>query len=219
MELKDAMATRHAVRSFIDKPIDEKVVSTLSSLIDEYNKESGLHLQLFTNEPKAFNGIMAHLGKIKNCKNYIAVIAKKSDAELAGYYGEKLVLTAQTLGLNSCWIGSTYTKRKVPCKKESGEKLLIAIALGYGDNRGEQHKSKPIENLCEVSGEMPDWFKAGMKGAMLAPTAVNQQKFFFKLDGNKVTASTQSGAYTKLDLGIAKLHFELGAGTENFTWA
>ena len=55
---------------------------------------------------------------------------------------------------------------------------------------------------------------------MLAPTAVNQQKFRFALvDQNTVKAGTAFGPYAKIDLGIAKLHFEIGAGKENFQWA
>ncbi len=54
---------------------------------------------------------------------------------------------------------------------------------------------------------------------MLAPTAMNKQKFRFSLDGNKVKIDTVSGVCTKIDLGIVKYHFEIGAGKENFEWA
>ena len=66
---------------------------------------------------------------------------------------------------------------------------------------------------------LPDWFRAGAEAALLAPTAMNQQKFLFVLDGNKVSAKAGFGFYTKIDLGIAKCHFEIGAGTDNFKWA
>ena len=66
---------------------------------------------------------------------------------------------------------------------------------------------------------MPDWFRKGMEAAQLAPTAVNQQKFLFTLsDGNTVTAKAIGGFYDKVDLGIVKYHFEIGAGKENFSW-
>ena len=48
---------------------------------------------------------------------------------------------------------------------------------------------------------------------------MNQQKFTFTLDGNKVTAKAGMGFYSKIDLGIAKCHFELGAGAQHFQWA
>ena len=63
-----------------------------------------------------------------------------------------------------------------------------------------------------------------MEAALLAPTAVNQQKFkFILLDGNKVKAETTFSltgkSYLYYDLGIVKCHFEIGAGKENFEWA
>lgn len=57
-----------------------------------------------------------------------------------------------------------------------------------------------------------------MKAALLAPTAMNQQKFRFTLSGNEVSAKSTGGFYSKMDLGIVKFHFEEGAGRENFTW-
>ena len=66
---------------------------------------------------------------------------------------------------------------------------------------------------------MPDWFKNGIDAALLAPTAMNQQKFVFSLNGDVVSAKAGVGFYSKIDLGIAKYHFEVGAGKENFRWA
>ena len=105
-----------------------------------------------------------------------------------------------------------------------GETVHCVIALGYGIDGGKQHPLKPIEKFYEADGEVPEWFKAGMEAALLAPTAVNQQKFKFALrDGNKVKAETvfslAGKGYLYYDLGIVKCHFEIGAGKENFEWA
>jgi hypothetical protein len=90
----------------------------------------------------------------------------------------------------------------------------MVIAIGYGETNGVSHKTKPIEELCSVNGDMPDWFRCGMEAVQLAPTAINQQKFRFELNGNSVKAIAGSGFYTKVDLGIAKYHFEIGAGKD-----
>ena len=63
-----------------------------------------------------------------------------------------------------------------------------------------------------------DWFLRGIDAALLAPTAMNQQKFTFTCKGNQVSAKAGLGFYSKTDLGIVKYHFELGAGRENFRW-
>ena len=74
--------------------------------------------------------------------------------------------------------------------------------------------------MSNVSPDAPEWFKQGVEMALLAPTAVNQQKFRFELDGNTVMARAGLiGTCLKIDLGIVKCHFELGAGKENFVWA
>lgn len=128
------------------------------------------------------------------------------------------MLFAQQLGLNTCWVAMTY--RKVPDAFEvaDGEKLCLVISLGYGKTQGVPHKSKPASKVARGKTPIPDWFRRGVKAALLAPTAMNQQKFVFTLDGNKVSAKAGLGFYTKIDLGIAKYHFELGAGKENFNW-
>ena len=123
------------------------------------------------------------------------------------------------LGLNTCWVALTYKKIPGVFKVDNGEKLAIVIAIGYGANQGSEHKSKNIADLSNVSDSSPEWFKKGVKAAMNAPTATNQQKFKLNSDGNKVTAKAGLSFYSKLDLGIVKYHFEIGAGRENFEWA
>lgn len=221
MSITEAMKARHSVRQYKNQPISAETISALQAEIEACNKESGLHIQLVTNEPKAFNSFMAHYGKFSGVTNYIALIGKKNSAldEKCGYFGERLVLKAQELGLNTCWVAMTYSKIKTAFTVGQDEKLCVVIALGYGENQGVPHKSKAISKVAKVEGNIPDWFKNGMEAALLAPTAMNQQKFLFTLDGDKVSVKAGKGFYTKLDLGIVKYHFEVGAGRDNFAWA
>lgn len=214
------MKVRHSVRQYKNQPLRTETISALQTEIDECNKASSLHIQLVTNEPKAFDGFMAHYGKFSGVTNYIALIGKKSTIldEQCGYYGEQLVLKAQQLGLNTCWVAMTYSKIKTAFTVEKGEKLCVVIALGYGETQGVPHKSKSASEVTATDRQPPEWFQNGVAAALLAPTAMNQQKFHFTLKGNKVSAKAGKGFYTKLDLGIVKYHFELGAGKENFAW-
>lgn len=212
MDYLSIMKERHSVRQYKDDPIPEEIRKSLTEEVEKQNKESGLHMQIFFDEPKCFDSLMSHYGKFSGVKNYLAIVGKKGSdlEEKAGYYGEKIVLLAQSQGINSCWVGLTHGKSKAVIEK--GEKLVIIIALGYGKTQGAAHKSKPMEKLSSVKGDMPDWFKTGMEGAMLAPTAVNQQKFLISYDGSKLTAKVNgSGFFTKVDLGIVKCDFELAS--------
>ncbi len=220
MDLILAAEERHSVRRYTDKPVPEDIVSKLRSVVEECNAESGLNIQIVCDEPRAFDCLSARYGKFEGVRNYIALVGKKDDClqERAGYYGERIVLTAQTLGLNTCWVAGTYSRRKCAAEIGKGEKLICVIAFGYGKTQGVPHKSKQIERLYSCDGEMPDWFRKGMECATLAPTAVNQQQFRFTYSQGKVKAESLGGFYSKLDLGIARFHFELGAGKENFEW-
>ena len=219
MTLNEAIIARHSVRRYLDKPIEKDIADELHKTIDECAEKSGLKITMQLDEPGAFGSGMATYGKFENCTNYITFVGQKEDEEKCGYYGEKIVLRAQQLGLNTCWVALTYNKAKLVCEKEKGEKLLIVIAIGYGQTPGHTRPTKPMEELCKIkNSETPEWFKNAMSAVMLAPTAVNQQKFVFYLDGNEVTAKTLLGFYTKIDLGIAKLHFEIGAGDAFFVW-
>lgn len=212
MEILEVIKARHSVRQYENKKIESEKRKALDELAAECNAESGLNIQMVYDEPKCFNSLMAHYGKFSGCENYIAIVGKKSKDldEKAGYYGEKLVLKAQELGLNTCWVAMTHGKVEANVQKD--EKTAIIISLGYGKNQGVAHKNKPLEEVCNQINEAPDWFKKGMEAVMLAPTAMNQQSFRFTLNGEAVTAVSTGGFYSKVDLGIVKYHFEVVSG-------
>ncbi len=219
MYIKEAIKERHSVRQFKDLPVKSEDREKLAALIKECNAESGLNIQLVTDDPECFDTFLAHYGKFKNAKNYIAMIGSKSIDKLdqkCGYYGQKLVLVAQTLGLNTCWVAGTYGKGKCKADKNASEKIVCVIALGYGESQGMAHKSKPLRKLCKVPEAdlpaTPAWFQEGLEAAILAPTALNQQKFQVSLDGNEAVITTKRGPMTQLDLGIVKYNFEAASG-------
>ena len=223
MDLLEAIRQRHSVRRYTDQPIEAEKVAVLHEAIDQYNAESGLNIQLVLEEPKAFSGFLVTYGTFSGVRNYLVMAAPKGKEweEKVGYYGEKVVLLAQTLGLNTCWVGLTYKKIPGAFQLREGDFVHCEISLGYGTNQGVPHPLKPMEKFFEADGEVPAWFKAGMEAALLAPTAINQQKFKFILrEGNQVEAYAlfSLAGYTMIDLGIAKCHFEIGAGEGNFSW-
>lgn len=211
--MTEIMKQRHSVRQYNDHDIEPKKQKVLNELIVNINQKTGLHIQIFYNEPKCFDSLMAHYGKFTGVKNYIALVSKNSNKldEDLGYYGQEIVLKAQELGLNSCWVAMTHGKSKAIINKD--EKQVCLIALGYGNTNGINHKNKSIEEVSNYKQGMPQWFLDGIEAALLAPTAMNQQKFFFELQPDEtVKLSCGKGFYTKLDLGIVKYHFENVSG-------
>jgi len=227
MTIQEAIEARHSVRAYKDQPLSEEIVKLLEDELVKLNNEGQLHIQLICNEPKAFQGTMAKYGKFRNANNYLVMAGKKAEDldERIGYYGEHLVLLAQTLGLNTCWVGLSYSKVPGTYVLEEGEKIACYIAIGYGETQGVGHKIKTVEQVSNASDITPSWFKKGVEAALLAPTAVNQQKFSFEYVGmsnNRHQVRAKKGfsmiGYTQMDLGIAKYHFEVGAGKVNFEW-
>lgn len=210
---------RHSVRSYLTKEIEKEKVEILNDLINKINKEQDLNIQLILNDKEVFDKFILHYGRLKNCYNYLAMIGKKDNLldEKIGYYGEQIVLESQKLGLNTCWVAGTYKKSSVKAKINKDEKLVCVIAIGYGETNGSTRKSKTIDEVS-TSKEYPAWYKKGVEYALLAPTAVNHQKFKFTYLGNNIVkAAPGRGPMTKIDLGIIKYHFELGAN-KKITW-
>lgn len=222
MDILDAIKARHSVRQYTTQEIEKEKIERLRQLVEECNSASGLHIQFITNEPRSFGeSMLARYGKFKNVTNYFAMIGEKSKTldETIGYYGEKLVLEAQMMGLNTCWVGLSYKKINSVLDVKENEKLVCVISLGYGNTQGSTHKIKTAEKVSATNlKDAPQWYKQGIECALLAPTAINQQKFKFTLNGNTVIAKAGIGFYSKVDLGIVKYHFEIGAGINNFKW-
>ena len=213
MDILKVMEERHSVRQYKDIPIEREKRAVLDSLAKELSDKSGLNIKIVYDDPNGFDSKLAHYGKFKNVNNYIALFGKKGMDEAAGFYGEEMVLKAQEIGLNTCWVYLTFNKKAVKSLAKDGETLYCVISLGYGENQGVPHKDKPIERLIDVKGEPPQGFYDGVKAAMLAPTATNQQKFKIRFaDGQTEIVKNGIGFCINIDLGIVKYHFEKASG-------
>lgn len=214
MTILEAIQERHSIRRYTDEPIPAGTRDLLQEEIDKCNAESGLHIQLVTDEPKAFGtSMLAHYGRFSGVRNYFALVGRKSDKfeELCGYYGERLVLLAQTLGLSTCWVALTYKKIDGAVVVGADEKLECVISVGYAAESPKLHKRKTYADVCPEQ-HPPQWFRDGVEAALQAPTAVNQQKFRIWLEDGEPRFKAGWGFYSKVDLGIVKYHFEIASG-------
>ncbi len=222
MTLLEAIAARHSVRSYYDRPLEPSVREPLMCVIKENAQAADLNIQLIEDDPAAFTGFLAHYGRFRGVRDYIVIAGHKSADldERVGYYGEQIVLEAQRLGLNTCWVALTYTKNEERILLQEGERLRCVISVGYGTTAGVSHRIKPYDRVATPRREQaPDWFVRGVEAALLAPTAVNQQQFRFALQADgTVKARARLGFYARIDLGIVKRHFEIGAQPHNVRW-
>lgn len=222
MTLKEAAEQRHTVRRYTDKKLSADIVGKLTERINRCNEKYGLSMKLITENTDAL-GAAVRLVMSKGVRNYIVLAGKNTTDtdEKLGYCGADIMLFVQTLGLNSWWVGGTFSrsgvKKNVP--ESEAEKIIGVIAVGFGASHGVPHKSKSTEAVSSYKGTMPQWFANGVRTALLAPTALNKQAFFIEGIGSDVAiAYNGGGTFSETDLGIVKYHFELGAGKENFRW-
>ena len=217
MDEMQAAMERHSVRKYTTEPLSEEHVRALEDAIDEINREANLSARLVLNEPKGFGNLILKTIGFRNCVNYIAMIGPNDGSlnERCGYYGERLVLLAQSLGLRTCW---ALLCNKKQIKVGDGERFAIGISVGYGENDGVPHKDKPIEEIADLT-DAPEWFRKGLECVMLAPSGRNKQPISFSQKDGKVSVHYNANNLTRVDCGIAKYHFELGAGKDNFEWS
>ena len=228
-----AMKKRCSRRKYTNRPIDSECVKELEDNIALYNRESGLNMKLVIgNGGELFNGFRKSYGLFVGVENYIAMIGNKNlpnRMEKAGRFGEKLILEATAMGLSTCWVGTSYDKNTAMDLCERDEVLDCVIAVGYSNEKhslkermmeyGMHRQNKSKESLIQAEEPVPEWFKQGMDAVYLAPTARNLRPFVFKYKDGQATASVTVQTETAMiDLGIAKFHFELGAGAGSWDY-
>lgn len=208
----EAIKSRHSVRNYEDKKIESEKVAKLKEKLDELNKEGNLHLQFIEDAGATYNKLLNKAMGLGSAPSVIACVGPDDASvdERVGYYGEQFVLYAQQLDLNTCWAG-TFNRKNISADIPEGEKLVISIAIGYGANQGKERKSKTIDQVTTANSNRPYWFNYGVEMALLAPTAINKQKFEISYDHNEVQFKDKGGVMSKVDLGIVKYHFEVGS--------
>ena len=220
MTIKEAVKQRHMVRNFTDKPIPADLAELLNARIAENNAAHGLNLKLVTGNSDGIGG-MAKMLLTKTVHSYI-VLAGKDRADLdekLGYCGADLCLYAQTLGLNTWWVGGMFSGKGAMKHLETKDvRVNGVIAIGYGQTQGVPHKSKTAAEISQYNGAAPQWFLDGVEALLCAPTALNKQPYMVRGDGDRVSLTAGEGHFAGIDLGIGKYHFEVGAGKDNFRW-
>jgi len=151
--------------------------------------------------------------------------------EQVGYTGEGIILEATALGLNTCWVAGFFRPEIVASLVEIGskERILAVTPVGYAQKLesleeklmtgfGRTHKRLPVSKLVSGLGreEMPDWVRASLEAARIAPSAVNRQPWGFNVEDDGITVFVRTGGpefnvSKRLDCGIAMIHIEVAA--------
>lgn len=225
MDYINAINNRVSRRSYLNSEISEENVLYLVRKINDLNKESDLRISFINNASTAFKNTTTSYGMFKNVKSVILLKGKKDDVHLyekIGYYGELLVLEATALQLGTCWVGGTYSKDSFLSYVNDDEELVCIVVVGnVNEHLGIKEKmisklvhrkSKTIEDIYEGDAIEDKELENALTSVLKAPSTLNKQDILIKNINNRITIETtrfEPSAY--IDLGIAKLHFELMA--------
>ena len=224
----ETIRRRHSVREYDGRPLAQAELDALGAVVGECARESGLDIQLVGDNPEAFN-VIARFGLIRGCLTHIAFVvddAKAGDTtkaavdEVIGYWGQKIVLAAQDMGLNTCWC-ALCSRKKSRAVVAPGKKVRLVIAVGHGKTQGFSRKTKSVEALSSVEcAKAPAWFAVAMEAAQLAPTAMNNQNFKITLlcDGKTVRIEAPQSGLNVIDEGIVRRNFEIAANEAGADW-
>lgn len=221
----ETIRERHSVREYDGKPLARVEFDALGAVVEECARESGLDIQLVGDNPEAFN-VIARFGLIRGCRTHVAFVvddAKAGDVgedEAIGYWGQKIVLAAQDMGLNTCWC-ALCSRKKSRAVVAPGKKIRLIIAVGHGKTQGFTRKTKSVEALSSVEcAKGPAWFAEAMEAAQLAPTAMNNQNFKITLlsDGKTVCIDAPQSGLNVIDEGIVRCNFEIAANEAGADW-
>jgi len=231
-----AINARRARRAYDkSKTISEEVNKKIHGVCSGFRPYSGVRVEYISEPPDdVFANALGFYGNIKNAPAFFAFVGDMSDPnvqEKMGYTGEAAVLEATALGLGTCWVALTYNAKAVKSLVKLGpnEKLICVSPVGYTTEAwsfeekaltgfGALHQRKPLPTMVSGLAESgwPDWAKAAVEAARLAPSAMNRQPWSFDIEKSGITVSVKDrgpefNVARRLDCGIAMLHIEVGA--------
>ena len=135
-DMKQAMRQRHTVRKFTSKPLSPELISQLNDRVRANNERLGLSISLKVGDESALPG-MLKLFFAKGVRNYFVLAGSDRPGldEDLGYASADLMLFAQALGLNTWWIGGTFSRKNVE-QAVPGKKVIGIVAVGFGATPG-----------------------------------------------------------------------------------
>ncbi len=228
----EAVDIRESRRAFLNTRITEGQRQMLAQEVARCNGLSGLTISLWFDRPDLFGGFLKNYGLFAGVRNLIVMAGPRNDPHLAekiGYYGERLVLEATKLDLDTCWVGGSYDRKAVRSLIADADTALAVIVFG---NAGKEysprerfirliaHRRKTDRDQFFLSdGTEPAWFQAAIDLVVKAPSAVNQQPARFHVANGVIRGGLRiHNAAAMIDLGIAKLHFGLAYPQGSWEW-
>ncbi len=159
MDFKSLIVKGRSVRDFKETPVDAKILTELEKYVEDCKKlvpSIDIEAKFYAGDDtyKRLYGIAGYQGVMIQAPNYLVIISedKPQHLENAGYVGERTILKARDLGVDSCWV--SYSDRDMVKKTlglETDKEVVALIALGYGANHGQvEYAGKTGDNYSKA---------------------------------------------------------------------
>lgn len=242
-DIRDLIFARRSVRNYTPEPLRKEAVDLLRSEVTYINTHAvGMHFQLVLDDPDPLQGWSGGYGMFRNARNYVACIPDVSfpnPLQRAGYYAERITLTALGAGLGSCFVGGTFRSDKVNVQMRVDWKLPFILVVGYPApgkgtfmmrlSRAFMHKGTGAElMLAPYSVTMESlrrkWpvYAEAVRAAACAPSAFNKHPLRINILPPEKGSShplvevipKNNKPFTQIDTGAALYNWQQIAGGE-----
>ncbi|HBV68159.1 MAG TPA: nitroreductase [Clostridiales bacterium] len=238
----DLIKERKSTRTYDGRALEEVDLKKFNSYLDELNSETKIkarfkivsNLGINKEESKK----LGTYGFIQGANSYVIGIMDKDEnyAFEFGYLFEKIVLFATDLGIQTCWLGGTFSRENFKEIAELNENEFIPIISPVGYKKDKKRifettmrvavgadKRKPWselffnKNMQPLNEEDDNEFKLALEMVRLGPSASNKQPWrIIKDEGMFHFFLCRTKGYGAVgydmqlnDIGIAKCHFDL----------
>ncbi len=238
----EAIQKRHSVRTFLPKALEAPVKDALQDLLTQ----SSTTAFRFAYLDKSFGqGVkLGTYGMIKGANQYLVGIVHKEDhankrvaMDFAEAF-ERIILTATSMGLGTCWMAGTYSLADVEKAVDLGADETVAIISPIGHGAPKKRLLERMSSSFARSDQRKTWeelfyfesferplthdqagdYAQALEMLRLAPSAVNMQPWRVVKVGERFDfyivekyAAIKKGQRIYLgynDMGIGRCHFK-----------
>ena len=235
MKIVENIQKRRSIRSYTGEPLCKEHIAQIKQYISQLQAPFGIkaRIELISMHSSEKPIKLGTYGWIKGACDYLALIYEDAPfAETAAScIFEQAILFCTDLGLGTCWLGGSFSRRdfKKQIILKPNEKLRIVSPVGYASDKnhfvekyivnadknhasrkafGELFFDKDFDNpLTETNAGV---FSTPLEMVRLAPSANNKQEWRVLLEDNTLHFYKKPyPMFDSIDMGIALCHFEL----------
>jgi hypothetical protein len=238
MKIIEAIEKRKSIRNYTGEPLRKEHITLIADYIAGLKTPFDappVRIQLIHALQESGRIQLGTYGFVGGASDFLTLVYEKESQfplmeEAAAYAFEQVILFCTGLGLGTCWLGGSFSRKDFaePVQLKPDEILRIVSPVGYSNpkvrftetllgQRGKNLSRKPFESLffqgdfnTPLSIEAAGSYAKPLEMVRRAPSANNQQSWRILLDGRNLHFYQHLSmiGFNAIDLGIAMCHFE-----------